>query len=58
MVRGILGWYECQDVDRSGLLSMQDRALRLNGRLEVDSVPGRGTRLVLRVPLRRAETAT
>ena len=41
-----------------GLLSMQDRAVRLNGRLEVDSVPGRGTRLVLRVPLRRAETAT
>jgi signal transduction histidine kinase len=41
-----------------GLLSMQDRAVRLAGRLEVDSVPGRGTRLVLRVPLRRAETAT
>ncbi|MEO8128621.1 MAG: glycoside hydrolase 100 family protein [Bryobacteraceae bacterium] len=26
MVRGILGWYECQDVDRSGLLSMQESA--------------------------------
>lgn len=25
-VRAILGWYECQDVDRSGLVSMQESA--------------------------------
>jgi len=30
---------------------MQERALLCGGRLHVDSAPGRGTRLVVRIPL-------
>ena len=41
-----------------GLLSMQQRATRLDGCLDVTTAPGRGTSLVLRVPLRRGDTAT
>jgi ligand-binding sensor domain-containing protein/signal transduction histidine kinase len=36
-----------------GLLSMRERATRLRGSLDVDSAPGRGTTVVLRMPLRR-----
>jgi signal transduction histidine kinase/ligand-binding sensor domain-containing protein len=36
-----------------GLLSMRERATRMHGSLDVDSGPGRGTTLVLRMPLRR-----
>jgi two-component system sensor histidine kinase UhpB len=34
-----------------GLVSMRERAAFANGRLEVESSPGRGTRLCLRVPI-------
>ena len=40
-----------------GLASMQERAARLNGRLDVETRPGGGTRLVLRVPWRQASHA-
>ena len=39
--------------DGHGLLNMKERAARLNGCLEVDTGPGGGTRLVLRVPWRQ-----
>jgi signal transduction histidine kinase len=38
--------------DGHGLLSMQERATRMNGSLNVETSPGRGTRIVLRVPWR------
>jgi signal transduction histidine kinase len=41
-----------------GLQSMQERATRLNGCLEVHTGPSRGTTLVLRVPWRRPRRAT
>ena len=41
-------------LDGHGLPSMRERAARLGGSLVIDSSPGRGTTLVLRVPLRRA----
>ncbi len=41
-----------------GLLSMHERAVRLNGSLDVDTSPDGGTRLVLRVPWRRPRTTT
>lgn len=34
-----------------GLASMAERALLIGSRLEIDSAPGRGTRIVVRVPL-------
>src|SRR6266478_3673020 len=34
-----------------GLLGMHERALLLNGELKVESVPGAGTTLILRIPL-------
>jgi signal transduction histidine kinase len=37
-----------------GLLGMQERLESLGGRLEIDSQPGRGTRLVAHVPLEKA----
>jgi signal transduction histidine kinase len=39
--------------DGSGLLGMRDRVVTLGGRLEVDSPPGRGTRIAVTLPLRR-----
>jgi signal transduction histidine kinase/ligand-binding sensor domain-containing protein len=44
--------------DGHGLRSMQERATRLNGCLNVDTSPGGGTRLMLRVPWRRPRTTT
>jgi signal transduction histidine kinase len=38
---------------RLGLTSMEERARRLRGRLEIDSAPGRGTAVQLAVPLDR-----
>jgi signal transduction histidine kinase len=37
-----------------GMSSMRERALRLGGELEVESVPGEGTRVRLRVPMHDA----
>jgi two-component system sensor histidine kinase UhpB len=34
--------------------SMRERALRLGGELEVESVPGEGTRVRLRLPMHDA----
>jgi two-component system nitrate/nitrite sensor histidine kinase NarX len=39
------------DRDGYGLQSMRDRVLLLNGRLTVDSAPGRGTRVVAEIPV-------
>lgn len=38
-----------------GLVGMQERAKALDGELEIDSEPGRGTEIVLVVPLQRSE---
>ena len=40
---------------RLGITSMEERAERLGGRLEIDSAPGRGTTVALRVPDARAD---
>jgi signal transduction histidine kinase len=37
-----------------GLMGMQERALLLNGALKIEGVPGAGTTLALRIPLRRS----
>jgi ligand-binding sensor domain-containing protein/two-component sensor histidine kinase len=42
--------------DGHGLASMQERARRLGGRFEVDSVPGEGTTVRLTAPLVRSTT--
>ena len=34
-----------------GLVSMRERVAALNGRLIIDAVPGRGTRIAVRLPL-------
>ena len=34
-----------------GLVGMQERALMLNGELQVEGVPGAGTTMILRIPL-------
>ena len=47
-----------REEDGHGLRSMQERATRLNGRLDIATGPGRGTRIVLRVPRRRLRTTT
>jgi signal transduction histidine kinase/CHASE3 domain sensor protein len=39
--------------DGSGLLGVRDRIVTLGGQLEVDSPPGGGTRIVVRLPLQR-----
>lgn len=36
-----------------GMVNMQDRARLVEGQLKVDSAPGRGTRITLRIPLKR-----
>lgn len=40
-----------------GLVSMQERAELLGGKLEVDTAPGRGTRLKVRIPIDTDESA-
>jgi ligand-binding sensor domain-containing protein/signal transduction histidine kinase len=42
--------------DGQGLANMRARAARIGGHLDVDSVPGAGTRVVLSVPLPRGRT--
>ena len=38
-----------------GLLGMRERALLRGGRLEIDSRPGMGTRVVLHLPVRQTQ---
>jgi signal transduction histidine kinase len=40
--------------DGSGLVGLADRLAVLDGRLEVDSPPGGGTRIAVKLPLRRS----
>jgi signal transduction histidine kinase len=40
--------------DGTGLLGLRDRVVTLGGDLEVDSTPGGGTRIAVRLPLRRS----
>jgi signal transduction histidine kinase len=40
-----------------GLCTMRERTEMLGGNLEVNSAPGRGTRVIARIPLARAEAA-
>jgi CheY-like chemotaxis protein len=39
-----------------GLLNMRERLLSIGGRLETTSLPGHGTRAIIRVPMRRSST--
>ena len=39
-----------------GLKGLRDRAESLGGALEIDSTPGRGTRLTLMLPIEAGET--
>jgi two-component system, NarL family, sensor histidine kinase DevS len=40
-----------------GLANLHDRAVAVGGELEVDSVPGRGTRIIVRLPMTASENA-
>jgi signal transduction histidine kinase len=42
-----------QDSEHLGLLGMRERSRRLDGRLEVHSVLGRGTEVVATIPLNK-----
>lgn len=44
---------EAVDKQGFGLRSMRGRAESIGGRLEIDSAPGKGTRVIVRVPLER-----
>lgn len=48
---------ESVDVDRLGLLGMAERARAVGGTLQVEAVPGRGTRVNMSVPLLPAEAS-
>ena len=47
---------EASDTFSLGLSSMKERAVLVNGRLNIGSQPGKGTRLTLSVPRSRGET--
>ena len=65
------GWLELSIVDRGsgfdpargkvsegiGLASMEERIRLVQGEIEVDAAPGRGTRIAVRVPLDGSQTA-
>lgn len=46
--------FDSRKVSRSGLSGLEDRIEALGGRLQVTSAPGRGTRLLVRLPARAA----
>jgi signal transduction histidine kinase/PAS domain-containing protein len=70
-LRIVPGWLEAHVIDRgagfdahsahpvqsSGLTGMRERASLVGGRLSIHSEPGRGTRLIVRVPLDGAKGA-
>jgi signal transduction histidine kinase len=41
--------------EHQGLLNMRDRALHMGGQLQIESAPGAGTRIIVRVPLSTGE---
>jgi signal transduction histidine kinase len=41
--------------EHQGLVNMRDRATHMGGQLEIDSAPGSGTRIIVRVPLSTGE---
>ena len=41
--------------EHQGLVNMRDRALHMGGTLQIDSAPGAGTRIIVRVPLSTGE---
>ena len=44
--------------EHQGLVNMRDRATHMGGQLEVDSAPGSGARIIVRVPLSSGEPGT
>jgi signal transduction histidine kinase len=44
--------------EHQGLVNMRDRAMALGGQLEVDSAPGTGTRIIVRLPRSAGEPAS
>jgi signal transduction histidine kinase len=41
--------------EHQGLVNMRDRALHMGGQLQIESAPGAGTRIIVRVPLSTGE---
>ena len=41
-----------------GIVGMRERAKLLGGRLQISSAPGKGTRIVARVPITSSEDGT
>ena len=48
---GIASWQEANRPGSHGLTIMRERAEAFGGSLEVSSVPGKGTRVELRIPV-------
>ena len=46
------GWLGAGVPSGLGLVSMRERAAQLNGTFEFDTAPGRGTRILVRIPFR------
>jgi signal transduction histidine kinase len=44
--------------EHQGLINMRDRAMSLGGQLEVDSAPGSGTRITVRLPRSAGESVS
>jgi signal transduction histidine kinase len=49
------GFYESEMTESLGLLGMKERAQVCGGTLEIDSSPGSGTVVTLRVPIRTTQ---
>jgi signal transduction histidine kinase len=47
---GVAGRPGSDQTGRLGLLGMQERVRHVNGSLAIESAPGRGTRLCVRIP--------
>jgi len=44
--------------DHQGLINMRDRATHMGGQLQIESAPGAGTRIIVRVPLSSGDPST